>query len=272
MSFINILNDAMEQSAKNTKVNEGDYYNEDGLLYCGKCRTPKQVEIDFFGEKRRPYCICECEKQEREREEKARKAVKLREAAFSEREMETWTFANDDNTNERLTKAMQAYVDKFSQFVREGKGLLLYGSTGTGKTYAACEIANALLDKCYPVLVTNFARVLNELQGTFEKQSYIDSFNKYALLVIDDLGIERDTAFAMEQVYNIIDSRYRAGLPMIITTNLTIDKIKNPETIEHRRVYERILERCHPIEVSGQSRRRKAIRESYGGMQELLGL
>lgn len=142
----------------------------------------------------------------------------------------------------------------------------------THNTYAACEVANALIDKGYPVLVTNFARIINALQATFEKQEYIDSFNRFSLLVIDDLGIERNTEFAKEQVFNIIDSRYRAGLPMIITTNLSIDKIKKPDDIENGRIYDRILERCFPIEVSGQSRRRKAIKESYDDMKNLLEL
>ena len=110
------------------------------------------------------------------------------------------------------------------------------------------------------------------MQGTSEKQEYIDGFNNYQLLVIDDLGIERDTAYAKEQVFNIIDSRYRSGLPMIITTNLTMEKIKNPEDIENRRIYDRILERCFPIEVEGSSRRRKAVREDYEVMKNLLGL
>jgi DNA replication protein DnaC len=90
--------------------------------------------------------------------------------------------------------------------------------------------------------------------------------------VIDDLGIERETEYAKEQVYNVIDSRYRANLPMIITTNLSIDKIKNPTDIENGRIYDRIIERCFPIEVKGQNRRHKAVRESYGDMKELLGL
>jgi DNA replication protein DnaC len=186
--------------------------------------------------------------------------------------MRNWTFANDDLTNEKITKVAQRYVDNFHELRKSGKGLLLYGNTGTGKTFTACEIANALIDKGYPVLVTNFARILNTLQGTFEKQDYIDNFNGYQLLVIDDLGIERDTAYAKEQVFNIIDSRYRSGLPMIITTNLTMEKIKNPEDIENRRIYDRILERCFPIEVSGSSRRRKAVREDYDEMKNLLGL
>ena len=272
--------DALEaRAAESIKAEEGDYIGEDGLLYCHKCHTRKQTEINILGRIRRPMCLCQCEAAKLEAEEAERQRRKfeervreLRRMGFPEADMQNWTFANDDMANEQITRAAQRYVASFGELRKTGKGLLLYGNTGTGKTYAACEIANALIDKGYPVLVTNFARILNTLQGTFEKQEYIDGFNNFQLLVIDDLGIERDTAYAKEQVFNIIDSRYRSGLPMIITTNLTMEKIKNPEDIENRRIYDRILERCFPIEVGGSSRRRKAVREDYEVMKNLLGL
>lgn len=267
------------RAAEAIKAEEGDYIGDDGLLYCHKCNTKKQTEVNILGTIRRPMCMCKCaaakraaEEEEYKRREFEKKVQELRRIGFPEAEMRNWTFSNDDLSNEKITKAAQRYVENFSELRKNGKGLLLYGDTGTGKTYAACEIANALIDKGYPVLVTNFARILNTLQGTFEKQEYIDGFNRYQLLVIDDLGIERDTAYAKEQVFNIIDSRYRSGLPMIITTNLSMEKIKNPEDIENRRIYDRILERCFPIAVSGSSRRRKAVREEYEDMKNLLGL
>lgn len=271
---------ALEARASDAiKAEEGDYIGDDGLLYCHKCNTKKQTEVNVLGVIRRPMCMCKCQAAKRAAEEEEYKRRKfeervneLRRVGFPEADMRNWTFSNDDLANEKITKAAQKYVDNFSELRKNGKGLLLYGNTGTGKTYTACEIANALIDKGYPVLVTNFARILNTLQGTFEKQEYIDGFNNYQLLVIDDLGIERDTAYAKEQVFNIIDSRYRSGLPMIITTNLTMEKIKNPEDIENRRIYDRILERCFPIEVEGSSRRRKAVREDYEVMKNLLGL
>jgi DNA replication protein DnaC len=279
MSIEQVIEGVIEQCKANTPINEEDYTDSEGFLVCGKCNTRKQTEVEILGKKRRPMCLCKCQTEKRDREAEewkqkqfALKVQDLRKMGFPESDMEQWTFANDDMTNEKLTTAMQRYVENFSEFRKQGKGLLLHGTVGTGKTYAACEVANALVDKGYPVLVTNFARLINTLQGTFEKQDYIDSLNRFILLVIDDLGIERDTPFAKEQVYNIIDSRYRAGLPMIITTNLSMDKIKNPDDIENKRIYDRILERCHPIEVTGGSRRRKAVRESYTEMKEILGL
>lgn len=279
MSIIEAFDMLVAKSSKAIPINDGDYTGENGLLYCGKCNTPKQTEVTIFDEIRRPFCLCKCEQEKQEAEEAERKRAEferrvaaLRRTGFPDTDMINWTFANDDMENERLTKAMKRYVDNFSDLKKQGKGLLLYGNVGRGKTYAACEVANALIDKGRAVLVTNFSRLLNTLQGTFEKQEYIDSLNDFSLLVIDDLGIERETDYAKEQVFNIIDSRYRAGLPMIITTNLSIDKIKNPDDITNGRIYDRIIERCFPIEVTGINRRHKAVRESYGDMKTLLGL
>jgi DNA replication protein DnaC len=107
------------------------------------------------------------------------------------------------------------------------------------------------------------------LQGTFDKQEYLDSLNRFRLLVIDDLGIERDTGYAKEQVFSIIDSRYRAGLPMIITTNLTMQKLATETELADKRVYDRIIERCYPVEVAGESRRIKKLINSSEEMKNI---
>lgn len=279
MSVQNAVESLIEKSKTAIPTNDCDYIGEDGLLYCGKCHTKKQTEVMLFGTIRRPMCLCKCEAEKRDKEEAERKQADfgrkikdLRRTGFPESNMQEWTFENDDMTNSRVTNAMKKYVENFDEMKKQGKGLLLYGSCGTGKTYAACEVANALIDKGYPVLVTNFARIINALQATFEKQEHIDSFNRFSLLVIDDLSAERDTSFANEQVFQIIDARYRTKLPMIITTNLSIEALKAPQDISKQRIYDRILERCHPIKIAGESKRRNKIKEEYKGMQEMLGL
>ena len=112
-----------------------------------------------------------------------------------------------------------------------------------------------MLDKGISVLMTNFSRILNTLTGMYsdDRNKFIDSFNNYQLLIIDDLGIERNSEFALEQVFHVVDSRYRSKLPLIITTNLTLNEMKHAEDLAHARIYDRLLERCIPLKINNQN-------------------
>ena len=277
MDLGSVIDDMMQ--ATSIKPEEGDYI-VDGLLYCGKCHTKKQTRIIFLGQEKMPYCLCKCasERKEQEEAEEERQAFlrriqKLRVMGFPESDMSTWTFAKDDRSNEKLSKIAENYVNHFDEMKERGKGLLFYGSVGTGKTFISACIANALIDQGIPCLVTNFARLTNTISGMYDgKQEYIDGLNRFKLLVIDDLATERDTEYMNEIVWNIIDARYRSGLPLIITTNLTADEIKNPAEIKRQRVYSRLLEMTIPVKVEGKDRRKTKLKEDYKDLENLLGL
>lgn len=266
-------------AAQNIRSNEGDYV-EDGLLICGKCHTPKQCRVTLFGQVRTPMCLCRCEKEQRDAEEQERKKEErlrhirdLKKIGFPDREMSRWTFEADDRSNEKISTVAEKYVENFDEMKRKGKGLLFYGSVGTGKTFMSACIANALIDQGHPCLVTNFARLCNTISGMYEgKQEYIDGLNKFHLLVIDDLASERDTEYMNEIVHNLIDSRYRAGLPLIITTNLTADELKHPAEVRKQRIYSRLFEMCIPVEVKGKDRRKERLKSDYKDLEDLLGL
>lgn len=275
------FNKTIEQlSAKVPEPTEETYIGEDDLLHCSKCNGKRETIVTFLGKERKVRCICECQKAEMEAEEEERRnqermqrIERLRRTGFQDGQLINWTFYNDDGSQPEATKAARNYVENFATFKKDGKGLLLYGDVGAGKTYVAACIANALVDKGIPAMVTNFARIANKLQESFEgRQAYLDSLDKFDLLVIDDLDTERKTEYMQEIVFNVVDARYRSGLPMIITTNLPIKAIKNPTTMQETRVYDRILEKCFPIEVKGVSHRRKKIKEDYDDMKKLLGL
>ncbi len=86
-----------------------------------------------------------------------------------------------------------------------------------------------------------------------DRNQFINSLDRYSLLIIDDLGIERNSDFALEQVFNVIDSRYRSKKPLIITTNLTLSELNNAADIAHKRIYDRILERCIPVRINNRN-------------------
>lgn len=278
---MNLIIEGIEKrAAQAIKKNDEDYVGDDGLLICGECHTPKQVRFELFGEIRTPMCLCKCgaekrdaEEAERKRRERQMKIAAMRKTGFPDSDMQNWNFEADDGSNEKISKVAQNYVENFKTMYERGKGLLFYGTVGTGKTFYSACIVNSLIDKGYPCMMTNFSRLVNTISGMYEgKQDYIDSLNRFALLVIDDLAAERDTEYMNEIVQTIIDSRYRAGLPTIITTNLTAEEIKNPADIRKQRTYSRLLEMCLPVEVKGADRRRAKLINDYAELNNILGL
>lgn len=258
----------------------GDYTGPDGLLYCGKCRTRKQLRVTIFGAEMIVPCICHCEAEARRREDEQfhrwqrEEAIRMmRQAAFPDMKHLDWRFESDDQKNPELSEALARYAENWDDMRRENLGLLLYGPVGTGKTFFAACIANALIDRGIPALMTSFNRVVNTAMGMYEgRQEYLDRVTGTPLLILDDLGAERDSEYMQEQVYNIVDARYRAGKPLIVTTNIDLEEIKNPRTQQYKRIYDRVLEMCHPVEVPGTSRRRAAVKKNYLRRKRLLGL
>ena len=112
------------------------------------------------------------------------------------------TFANDNGQNPLMDKA-RAYVENWKEAYKNNTGLLLFGDVGTGKSFFAGCIANALLDRDVPVLMTNFPTILNRLTGMFseDRADFITSFDEYDLLIIDDLGVERSTEYALSLIH-----------------------------------------------------------------------
>lgn len=274
--FENALGNIVEAAKETNAREDGDYIGEDGLLYCGKCHTPKERMLPIWHRMDKVPQSCACKKAafDATMEDMRRKQLEIRrDEAFSLSEMKDWTFANDDGANPKLTEALKRYVDGFADMIEKAQGILLYGNSGTGKTFAACEVANALIDKGYRVFVSSFSRMANAMQSSWDgRQEYLNDLARYQLIVIDDLGVERQTPYMQEIVYNIVDARYRSRLPMIVTTNLDISEIKKPGDVSNTRIYDRLIEMCFPIEVSGASRRRGKVRESYNEMKQFLGL
>lgn len=258
---------------------ENEYRGEDGLLYCGKCNTPVQCKTSFLNEEHIVRCMCKCQaeayKREQEEEKERQRQMMIRNlkaSGIQDRHIWDWNFSMaEENKDIRMAKR---YVENWKKVKAENLGLLLWGEVGSGKSFTAACIANALIEQGVSVLMTNFSKILNQMGAMYsdERYRYIASLNHYPLLIIDDLGIERNTEYALEQVYAVIDERYKSGLPVIITTNLTIAELRNPEDVPHARIYSRILEMCTPINVSGGDRRKAINRNKQEVVKEVLDL
>lgn len=253
------------EKTTNEEIKAADDYTDDdtGLLMCGQCHTKKQKKISFLGEERIVGCLCRCaaEKLEKEREEyrveeELLNIQKMKSAGLQDRTFYNYTFDHCDASQENAVYAKR-YVEHFSEMVQTGQGLLFWGNVGTGKTFLAGCIANALLEQKIPVLMTSFPKILNALGGLYssERNEYLASLNRYTLLVIDDMGIERESQYTVETIYTVIDERYKSGKPFIITTNIQLDALKSPQDVEHARIYDRIMERCMPVFFGGKNYR-----------------
>ena len=145
----------------------------------------------------------------------------LRSEAFRDIPAAGWQFDHAVVTPQ-LAKAKE-YAENWDSFKQDGIGLLLFGDVGTGKSYAAGCIANALIDRMESVLFVGMADVVNRMQGNFgaDRDRYIKSLMRPGLLILDDLGSERNTSFGKE-----------------------------------RRIYDRILEACIPVVFGGDSFRK----------------
>lgn len=272
MSIESALNQVVQQAQAAQSVAPDDYKDpKTGILMCGKCHTPKQYHFHnaAFDLGLVPV-MCDCqraahdaEQQKRRESEREMLTARRKAACFGANDRKAaYTFDTDDRANTAATNAAQGYVRHFTEMREKGRGLFFIGPCGTGKTFLACCIANALLDKGYTVKVSTFADIANRLQGTFDKESIYDDLNAVDLLILDDLNAERDTSFMQEIVFTVIDNRCAAQKPLIVTSNITPSEFANPDTIERRRVFSRLQEVCIPVEVNGKDRRREAMMKS----------
>lgn len=257
---------------------QDEYLGPEGLLYCKRCGTKRQQRTRFLGEDRVVGCRCKCQAEAARKAEEARRAMELRDriqrcrnVGIADAALRKATFDEDAYHCPEMDIARR-YVDNWQQMSAKGMGLLIWGDVGTGKTFLAACIANALLDRGVSVMVTSFGRILGGMPGvaTGEQNQYLDSFRAYDLLVLDDLGAERDTEYATEQVYRVVDDRYRANQPMIFTTNLTPKLMKAPESFARERIYDRVLERCMPLKVNRRQLRKENAADNLEWMQEIL--
>ena len=261
------------------RLAEGDHIGEDGLVYCGKCGSKKQLRVKFGDKTHVVRCVCKCEskeleekKRQEEYEEQMRRINRLKEASMMDKKYREVTFEKYEvrEENKKVFEMAKKYAGRFQDMYKKNQGLLLYGPVGTGKSFTAACIGNYLLNNAKPVIMTSFVKILQDIWENDREAEYITILNSASLLIVDDLGTERETDYALEKVYNIIDSRVRANKPMIITSNLELNDMMECEDIRKKRIYDRILECCYPMYVGGKSFRMMKAAQIFDEMKDFL--
>lgn len=260
---------------------EGDYFSPEGILHCGKCHTPKMAIVTIPGlfENRPSPRPCKCA-EERMKQEEAEynrqialeRIERLKKQGLTSAQYMESNFSMDDRADEKASETCRRYVAKWDEIKAKNIGLLLHGDVGGGKTFFASCIANALLDKGVPVIMTTLPALSMAMNANFgsERAFILDNVKNVPLLILDDVGMSRNTPTALENAYDVINTRYKAKKPLIITTNLTMAAMRDEKETNLQRIYDRLIEMCYPQKVAGMERRKNIAKRKYDEMQQLL--
>jgi DNA replication protein DnaC len=161
------------------------------------------------------------------------------------------------------TREAVAVVHKFVQDLEsklaQGQGLWLFGDTGTGKTTLAMLVAREALEQGHSVAIYSLPKLLARIRRTYEEEPGEDSYSAFFqrltsvdLLHIDDFGAEKRSDWVLEQLYALVNERYEDERSIMLTTNLTVDKLE--EQIGQRTV-SRLTETCEQVPLFGADRR-----------------
>lgn len=276
---------ALLNASPDAEMEDGDYL-QDGLIYCGRCHTPRQMIMSgtgtgLDGKILTIACICRAEAEKKEAEAKRQRENREKLLSHNRAMIESGiaepfpnaSFDMDDDPERRVSRIARAYVEKWNEVYAKNGCLLFYGPPGTGKTFLAACIANALFSAGSDVLYTNIRKLSNAANRNFGEDADIVQLEvqRCSLLVLDDFGVERDTSYSWEQTERIINWRYEARRPLIATTNLSPAEMQGGD-ITRQRVFDRIQGMCTTIKVDGESRRKREAAQKTQELRELLGV
>lgn len=266
---------------------DDDYIDDkDGFRHCAKCKGAKEMIVQFENTDLPDMlvpCACPC----LEAEDKANEAIyeeqrrqeaieRVRSIGLRSNQLRESRFDMDDSTDSKTSRAIRAYTETWEDMKKNNYGLLLEGQVGTGKTFYAGCIANELIDKgerAYFITAPEIVAIASDFSDVGRDRRYeLEQKALYwDLLIIDDLGAQRNTEFGSEAVFNVINARYETGKPTIVTTNLRSDELDNSESLDEKRIVDRIREMCPVrVPVAGKSRRQQVRKDRFSDATQIL--
>ncbi len=248
---ISILGTGKKLYEKCNTCGKPAWKNIDGIIIPNFCECRKKEQDDFE--------FREALEKKRLRNERIQELFEMSKLGkrFKER-----TFNNfDGHLNLKSFQVAQNYAENFKQYLETGQGLIFTGYYGTGKTHLAGAIANYLIrEKQNSVIFGTLASLLGRIKRTFETRGSIgckegelmDAMENVDLLILDDLGKEKRSAWVSEKIFEIINSRYENNLPIIITSNFTLVRLKSEVDDA---CFSRLMEMCYEVRCGGKDYR-----------------
>ncbi|WP_373325662.1 ATP-binding protein [Sporomusa paucivorans] len=151
-----------------------------------------------------------------------------------------------------------------------GLGVMLYGKPGTGKTHLAAAIVNARLASGNQAVFVTVPELLSDIRDTIgrgdDTSELLDIVKSVDLLVMDDMGTERMTAWVCEQLFSVVNARLMRKKQTVVTTNYTPSELIARMAIRDRhgnidddlpgkRIVSRLTEMCQKVELRGKDQR-----------------
>ena len=237
-----LMEESLKLQGKKKKLLIENGYDEDSLAVrytCDACR-----DTGFIGSRR---CKCHNELLKEIERENLSKIAPIDECTF---DSFNTAYYPDTARAEKIKSTCFKYA---SQFTTGSKNIIFYGGTGLGKTHLSLAIANGVINRGYSVVYGTAQNILNDLQN--ENFGRTDNLRYYEravlncdLLIIDDLGTEFRNTYTVACLYNIINSRLLAKLPVIISTNYSTAEL---EEKYDQRITSRIIGEYRPVTLTG---------------------
>lgn len=218
--------------------------NTSSCPFCGK--ELKAKTVDFAGRTITVYReLCHCPQAEAERIQELQEEQARQDAAEQ--------------------KAMQKAGIPPRFFASPAKdgwkcGAYIFGSIGTGKTWTAAGMARKAIQDGATVKFMAGGEYLDAFKASYNGDfTALYSMRNCGLLVLDDLGKETPSAWAVTSLFSVIDHRYNTQKPVIVTSNYPLNRLgmrlTNGDPITAAAIVSRLGEMCPRVEITGIDRR-----------------
>jgi DNA replication protein DnaC len=219
------------------------------VSYCKECPLGRELLQDWSGlPAQRAYAG-------RIREDQVRRALRLScmRTQFAGQRLA------DLNAQPSLCRPCTRYVQQWPAMLEQGRGLYFWGPLGSGKTHAATVVVNELIDRHlvetlflnFPEAVARFRQAIGDPDNS-DADTLLERMKRVELLVLDDLGIEKPSAWVTDLLYGVVDERWRERRPMLVTSVLSPAGLALHYSPQ---IASRMGGCCEPLWLTGEDRR-----------------